>query len=192
MGKAQPGVLHRQPQLPCSAQPVPGMEPRTQSQPLHAGLASGACCADPTLLLRAVGLTALLNNLALPRELQGCTNYSCPPWRDVHTPWVLLVSPGMVGLCPQGRSSQKVDGPVGDDLIVVIGQSPLASLAAGALLSTKPRKGWWDQRAGEKPSLGSKSCPCPGGFPLAEAQLGLQPGSSQDPRAQEELVPAGP
>lgn len=43
-----------------------------------------------------------------------------------------------------------MDGPIGDNLIVVIRQRPLAPPVSGALLPTKPRERRWDQRAGEQ------------------------------------------
>lgn len=60
---------------------------------------------------------------------------------DIRTRRVLLVSAGMMGLCFRGRSSQQVDGPIGDNPIVVICQRPPAPPVPGALLSTKPREG---------------------------------------------------
>lgn len=129
------------------------------------------------LLCRTVILAALLSNLALLRLLQGSVSSSCPPQRDILTPPILLVGSGTAGLCSQGRCSQQVDGPVGDNLIVVICQRPLASPVPGTLLSTKPR----DQRAEKKPTLEGKSYS--GGLPLVEAHSGLQPGTSQDPRS---------
>lgn len=60
---------------------------------------------------------------------------------DIRTLQVLLGTAGTTGLCSRGRSSQQEDGPVGDDPIVVVCQSPPLPPVSGALLSTKPMEG---------------------------------------------------
>lgn len=96
---------------------------------------------------------------------EPCCGWACPQpcsWAAARMAWtdlsaqedtrtrrVLLVAAGMTGLCPRGRSSQQQDGPVGDDPIVVICQSPPAPPVPGALLSTKTKEGWWEGRGEE-------------------------------------------
>lgn len=59
------------------------------------------------------------------------------PQSGIRTLQLLLVSPGMMALRSQGRSSQQVDGSIGDNFIVVICQLPLAPPESGTLLLTE-------------------------------------------------------